>query len=511
MVTGRVICLFFLSCACAGPLHGQDAPPDPLAASPPGQGQEPVLKHRPSVTPASAPNESIPLTVPRGAPIQVALDKETRVQRVGQLIHGRVNQPVYAFDKLVIPVGTAVLGQITKIEEISGKKRALSILNADFTPAHKIDIEFNGLVLADGKRIPIRTVVAAGSGQVIQFVSANDGDKKGKKRTTGDLASEKLKAAKQQARQEWENAMKQVKEPGKMHRLGRYAAGLLPVHRQYINAGTLYFAELQEPLDFGSEPLEAKTAASMDTPPPAGSLVHALLVTPLNSATTKKGADVEAILSQPLFDGDRLVLPQGSRLRGSVVDVEPARYLRRNGQIRLAFHQLIPPNGVEQRVDASLEGVQSGKEDQVHLDSEGGARASSSKTRYLSTGVSVALAVASFGRDADAPAGGNAAGNTSNRVAGGAGGFKLIGIALGAFVHSRPLGLGMGVYGASMSAYAHFIARGRDVDFPKNTTMEIGLGGRIAPHEPTFSRSAPGCSKCPTDSAPSGAALPRSR
>jgi hypothetical protein len=65
-------------------------------------------------------------------------------------------------------------------------------------------------------------------------------------------------------------------------------------------------------------------------------------------------------------------------------------------------------------------------------------------------------------------------------VAGGAGGFKLVGIALGVFVHSQPLGMAMGSYGASMSVYSHFIARGRDLVFPKNTAMEIAIGTRAS-------------------------------
>ena len=71
---------------------------------------------------------------------------------------------------------------------------------------------------------------------------------------------------------------------------------------------------------------------------------------------------------------------------------------------------------------------------------------------------------------------GDVGGNASNRVAGGAGGFKLVGIAMGLFVHSQPLGMAMGAYGASMSIYSHFISRGRDLVFPKNTAMEIALG-----------------------------------
>jgi hypothetical protein len=421
---------------------------------------------------------TLALSVPKGTPLQVALDREVRVQKIGQPIHGCVVQPVYAFDRLVIPVGAQVIGQITKIEPIPGKQRTLAILNADFTPVHKIELEFNDVVLADGKHIPVHTAVTPGSGQVMQLVTAGDNDKK---KTAKQAVSEKMKEARQEAKRQWDNAMKQVKAPGKMHRLTKLAVAQLPFHPQYIDAGTLYFAELQEPLDFGTEPLSAKTAATIGTPPPPGSLVHALLVTPLNSATTQKGEEVEAVLSQPLFDGERLLLPQGSRLKGSVVQVQPARRMVRNGQLRIVFHQLVPPDGIAQKVDASLEGLEAGQADHVHLDSEGGAQATSPRTRYLSVALALGLAAASVSGDSDARAGHDVAGNTSDRAAGGAAGFKLIGIVVGAAVHSQPLGIAMGAYGASQSVYSHFFARGRDVVFPRNTIMEIGFGARTAP------------------------------
>jgi hypothetical protein len=64
------------------------------------------------------------------------------------------------------------------------------------------------------------------------------------------------------------------------------------------------------------------------------------------------------------------------------------------------------------------------------------------------------------------------------RVAGGVNGFKLVGMALGLAVQSRALGYTMGAYGAGISVYSHFIARGHEVVFPKNTAMEIGMGRR---------------------------------
>lgn len=458
----RVIFSTFLTCACVTPLHAQDGVLAPTA--PPDS--DPVLARRPVVTREAAPPETVALTVPKGTPIQVMLDKEVHVEKIGQAIHGRVVEPVYAFDKIVLPVGTEVSGQITQLDSVSGGTRALDALDADFTPARKVHVEFNEFLLASGRRIPIHTVVTPGSGEVIQFVLSADDKKKGLK----DTAAEKAKQAKEEARREWDVAIKQVHEPGKLHKLERVAVAQLPIHPQYIDAGTVYFAELQQAIDFGVEPLSPAMAISINAPPPSGSVVHARLLTGLTSATAQKGDEVEAILSKPLFDGNRLILPQGTRLKGSVVQVRPARYLSRNGQLRMVFHDLVLPDGLDQRVDAILEGIQAGKNQNLHLDSEGGAEATPPKTRLLATTVAVGLGTISFL--------GDTFGDTGPRVAGGAGGYKLVGIALGATIHSQQFGMAMGAYGGCRSIYTHFVARGHEVVFPRNTAMEVGISTR---------------------------------
>jgi hypothetical protein len=460
MATRGLISAAFLTCAWANSLQAQD----PVSASVP-----------------ASPTETIPLTVPKGTAVQVVLDKEIRIQRVGQSVHGRVAEAVYAFDKLVVPVGTEVTGQITQLEGVSSGRRTLDALNADFTPPRKVQIEFNALELNDGRRIPIHTTVTPGSGEVIRFVTSSGGEKK---KGVKDAASEKADQAKEEAKRQWDIAMKQVHEPGKIHKIERYAVAQLPVHPQYIDAGAVYFAELEEPLDFGTEPLSPEIAASLHTPPPPGSAVHVRLMTALSSATARQGEEVEAVLSQPLFDGNRLVLPQSSRLKGSVLQVRPARRFNRNGQLRMVFHELVLPDGLEQKVETTLAGVQAGEGQHVKLDSEGGAEANAPKTRYLTTGVSLALAFVSARGDPDAR-NGEVNGNTNSRVAGGAGGFKLVGIAVGAFVHSQPLGMAMGAYGASMSVYSHFIARGRELVFPRNTAMEVAIGTRASAPSPS--------------------------
>ncbi|HST09249.1 MAG TPA: hypothetical protein VLL05_02640 [Terriglobales bacterium] len=406
----------------------------------------------------------------------MALDHEIRVRTVGQVIHGRVVQPVYAFDQIVIPVGTETTGHITRIDGVSAGKRTLAALDADFTPARKIEVTFEALKLPDGRQLSIVTSVTPGSGQVIQFVAATQ-----KKKGVKDKASERTQQAKQQAKQEWDNAMSQLKTPGRVHRVKRYLEMQLPAHRQFVPAGTVYFAELNEPLEFGSEVMTPQMASALGGPLPGGSMVHARLTTPLTSATAHKGDDVQAVLSQPLLDSEKhLILPQGSILKGTVRQVRPARRMKKNGQLRIEFRELVPPDGVQQKVEATLESVQAGKNANVKLDSEGGAEATTSKTRYLATGISLALAAASMRTDNDAGRDGAAggAGDPGSRVAGGANGFKLVGMALGLAVKSRALGYSMGAYGAGMSVYSHFIARGTEVVFPKNTAMEVGVGTR---------------------------------
>jgi hypothetical protein len=197
----------------------------------------------PSPHPASssatnvAAERTVALSVPAGTPLQIALDREIRVKKAGQTIHARLMQPVNAFDQLVLPAGAEVNGHIARIGSPGGKQLTLSILNADFTPVRPVEVAFDDIVLADGKRLLLHATVVPGSGQVIRLVDS--GSAKGAPAKSG------LSAKMDEARQEWHQAMSQVEQPGKMHRAMRLGIAQLPVHPQYIDAGTLYYAELQ--------------------------------------------------------------------------------------------------------------------------------------------------------------------------------------------------------------------------------------------------------------------------
>jgi hypothetical protein len=147
------------------------------------------------------------------------------------------------------------------------------------------------------------------------------------------------------------------------------------------------------------------------------------------------------------------------------MQVQPARRLARNGQLRILFHEVAPPDGVAQKVQTSLEGVAVAKGEHLKLDAEGGAQVTTPRTRYLITGLQ--LAAAAFSDDDPAPSAAN-----------GASGFRFAGMMVGVLARSRVVSRGFGAYGGATSIYYHFLARGRDVVYPKDMAMVIGLGTR---------------------------------
>ena len=428
------------------------------------------------------PTAATILEVPTGTPLPVVLDKEIRLQRTGQTIRGKIAEPVYAFDKLVVPAGSTVSGSVTRIDGVPALKRTMAALNANFSPARNVEITFDELVLPDGRRVPLRTLVSPASQGVLQFATAAEPKERseGKKENAAKkLASEKAGEKKREISQEWDSAKQQIRAPGKIHRLKRIAIAQLPFHPQYFDAGTRFNAELLDPLDFGTEEMNPEKIQMVGTAPAAGSIIHALLKTPLSSFSAQKGDSVEAIMTEPLVTNSQLILPEGTSLRGSVLQVQPARRLHRNGQLRIVFHEIVPPRSAEQHVEASLEGVEVKDNQHLNLDSEGGAQTTTPKTRYLTTGISIALAASSLMPDADAGSAGLSVGEEGKGALNGASGFGVIGFITGALVHSRAVAAGFGVFGASMSVYDHFLSRGLDVAYPKDTAMAIGFGSRV--------------------------------
>src|SRR5258708_17903787 len=81
----------------------------------------------------------IALTVPSGAPLRVYLTSKVR-KKVDAPVRAKMIEPVFAFDREVIPAGADVVGRVVRVHPVPRRQRAQAMVNGDFTPLHRAEI-----------------------------------------------------------------------------------------------------------------------------------------------------------------------------------------------------------------------------------------------------------------------------------------------------------------------------------------------------------------------------------
>jgi len=433
---------------------------------------------------SDGPAERIALSVPAGAPLRVYLTKRLS-KRLDEPVEAKLIDPLFAFDRQVAPAGSKVLGTVVKLEPVSKMQRASAILGGDFTPLHRAEVQFTTLVMPDGREVPLQTNETTGLNSIFVL---NLPVKKSPSGNGGILGTAKQQVQDQIAAKT-RSVIDTVRGPDKKERLAEYLLMKLPYHPQWVRKGTRFDPELGSPLSFGETAIQPAALRLLATQPASDSVVHARLITPLNSSTAAQGEKVEALLTQPLFSNDhQLILPEGSRVSGAVTMVHRARWFHRGGQLRFNFQKVELPPGVtlpqfvaeRPAVDApaQLDAAESGSKGDLKVDREGTVKATESKTRFLAP--ALALLVASRSADNDVSRRtGLPEQNVGGRTLGGGSGFGLLG-ALAA-QKSTTFGKFMGYYGLAWSVYLNIVARGSEVEFGKNAAVDIRFGGHVPP------------------------------
>ena len=418
----------------------------------------------------SVPDSVILLQVPAGTALRVAIDQKVRIARVGQVVSGKITEPVYAFDQAVIPAGSVVTGKVTSIHPIPGMRKAISYINGNFSPYHQFELEFDSVTLPDKEQRAIVTTVSPGIAQVVHLVPGG-----GTKEKKPNAAQRQIESAKAEAKAKVNDTVDEIKAPGKMQRLKELVLEQSPYRRQYLQPGTRFYAALNEPLDFGQTTRTAEQLAQLGKSPEPDSILHARFAEEVSSATAQRGNVIAAVLTEPLFSQDHhLLLPANSRIGGEVTKAKSARKLHHNGDLRVIFNRVETPEGVVQPMQGSVEGVEADRRSGVKLDDEGGAEATDSKTRYLSTGIAVLMAAAASHTDTEHGTT-DAAGDPGVRAGAGVSGSRITGTLISLAARSQPVSMGFAAYGAGTSVYNNFLSRGKDVVFVKNTPLEIGF------------------------------------
>ena len=405
-------------------------------------------------------------TVPAGVPLRVALEHRVVIKHVGDPIRGRLVDPVYVVDRVILPAGSIAEGHVAAIGGVPTARRLKAILSGDFTPARDVRAQFDNLVLDDGSRLPVRTSFSRGTAHTMRISPTQENQ---------DGTRSALRKARDGTTEMDGPATRAFQTPGKMSRLKSTLFGMFPYHRQTWAAGTLFSSVLQEPV---TGPPQNYAAARTDHPAaaqPEDQEVHARLLHPVNSRTARRGEPVEAEVTRPQFSTDhRLLIPEGSRLLGEITEARAARRFHRNGKVFFVFRQLQTPGSAAQSIQGYLEGVEADFDAHVALDPEGALRVRSPKARFLFPAIAIAATGLSFHQDINAQ--GVPDQDIAGRAESGAVGLGLLGTVLAQA--SRTLASGIAFSGAAFSVYSTFIARGAEVALPTNTQVRVNIKAR---------------------------------
>jgi len=415
---------------------------------------------------AAQPEEpsSIQLVAEAGRTLRVALDRRITVKGVGQSVTGKLVDAVYAYDRIVLPAGTIVRGHVEKLESASRGSRVRAILNGDFTPPRRAMLQFDLLVLGDGRTIPMQTSATEGIESVVVRVADTP---------TRTSASSR---AREKISQEVRQTASIVTAPDRKERIKVAAIRALPYHPLFLTKGSTYTVRLRSRLEFGSATPAARARAGASPAPE--SILHARLLTEIGSATSTPGTRIEAVLTQPVFSADgALILPEGTRLIGEITFSKRARRFQRHGQLRFLFETVQSPDRAPESLFASLFAVESAQGDRMSIDEEGGAKGTSSKARFAAPALA-ALAVvgATHGRlDYDTDGAGPQM-QYGGALSGAVGGFLGLGLfGIGVNQLGRYVTVATAVFGLTRTVYSTVLVKGTEISFPIDTSIQVQL------------------------------------
>lgn len=185
------------------------------------------------------------------------------------------------------------------------------------------------------------------------------------------------------------------------------------------------------------QPATEQAASNEKITIPAGTRVGVVLQNGISSRTAKPGDSVYFQTSFPLTQNNRIVIPVGSYLRGSLIDSKRPGRVKGKGEFRLRLDTLILPSGYTVNLNAAPRSADSGGGET--MDSEGKVTGPSGKGKDVGTVVSTTSTGAVIGA-----------------IAG----------------RGKGAGIGAGV-GAAAGLAAVLLTRGPEAELPRGSTLDI--------------------------------------
>ena len=103
---------------------------------------------------------------------------------------------------------------------------------------------------------------------------------------------------------------------------------------------------------------------------PEGTIIPIVLTEYLNTRNTQIGDVFYADTTYPIWIQQRLVIPKGSTIRGTVTEVVRPGKIRGKGRMAVRFDDILLPNGVRRDLIASFRGIHGAGDESLSRDSE---------------------------------------------------------------------------------------------------------------------------------------------
>jgi hypothetical protein len=351
-------------------------------------------------------------------------DSTTRIKlsrlRSGDELLASLPRPAYARDLRALGEGTRVRLVVDRVERMKAdrEKRGgwFSVLSRPFArlvPRRRYAVLLRSaeVILADGTTVPAR----------LSLVEVRDG---------GRISAHSRSR---------ESPASGVADRGTDYRSAGGAAS---------GRGSVLILRLDEPVTLPGDVVQAENAAVSPQPETRARL---LLLQPLSGRRNRAGDVFQARLLEPMWLGNRRLVPEGSTIQGRILLQKPPRRWRRAGQMRLGFGKLNLPEGQAAEVSASLVGVEALVNSRLTLDEEGTLRARAATKKRAAIDLGLAYVVGKvvddvFEESVKAGVSAAAAGTVTSVA--------------------RYVGIGTGLI-------FFFAQKGRDVVLPEYTELEI--------------------------------------
>jgi len=179
---------------------------------------------------------------------------------------------------------------------------------------------------------------------------------------------------------------------------------------------------------------------------PEGTVIPIVLSAYLTTKGSQAGDIVYATSAYPIWIQQRLVIPKGSEIRGTLTEVVRPGRIKGKGHMVIRFDDILLPNGVRRDLSVTLRGIRGQGEEKVNSETET-VESTSSGTEDLE--------------------------NIAITAGKGAAGGAVVGIASGGSI-GRTAATGAAV-GAAVEAVGVLFTRGKDLVLTPGTQFDLEL------------------------------------